>query len=141
MTGPSLAPILIPILGTLSLAAWLIVVFLAGRHLSRQAVTLRPATKAVPGPRQSAEGGLGQRPAMTRHSDAPTPLSSSRVKSWPSQPARLRPIRPWRSAGNRELMPRAHDSLHGRRSFPCGAQLALAGARIRRLKAANQARR
>lgn len=48
MTGPSLAPVLIPIVGTLSLAAWLIVVFLASRHLGRQAVTPRPTTKAVP---------------------------------------------------------------------------------------------
>ncbi len=36
MSGPSLAPILIPIVGTLSLVAWLAGVFLAGRHLGRR---------------------------------------------------------------------------------------------------------
>ena len=37
MNGPSLAPILIPIIGTLCLIAWLILVFLAGRHADRPA--------------------------------------------------------------------------------------------------------
>jgi hypothetical protein len=37
MNGPSLAPILIPIAGTLLLIAWLALVFLAGRHTSRHA--------------------------------------------------------------------------------------------------------
>lgn len=37
MTGPSLAPILIPIIGTLCLVAWLILVFRAGRHAGRPA--------------------------------------------------------------------------------------------------------
>jgi hypothetical protein len=32
MNGPSLAPILIPIMGTLLLIVWLILVFLAGGH-------------------------------------------------------------------------------------------------------------
>jgi hypothetical protein len=31
MTGPSLAPIIIPIVGTLCLIAWLVVVFYAGQ--------------------------------------------------------------------------------------------------------------
>ncbi|MGH3288814.1 MAG: hypothetical protein ACRDPD_29745 [Streptosporangiaceae bacterium] len=35
MDGPSLAPILIPVVGTLLLIAWLILVFLAGRHAER----------------------------------------------------------------------------------------------------------
>jgi hypothetical protein len=37
MDGPSLAPILIPIIGTLCLIAWLLLVFLAGRHADRPA--------------------------------------------------------------------------------------------------------
>jgi hypothetical protein len=37
MNGPSLAPILIPIVGTLCLVAWLILVFLAGRRADRPA--------------------------------------------------------------------------------------------------------
>jgi hypothetical protein len=37
MNGPSLAPILIPIAGTLLLITWLILVFLAGRHAGRPA--------------------------------------------------------------------------------------------------------
>ncbi len=43
MTGPSFAPILIPIVGTLSLVAWLIVVFRAGRDSAGPARTRRPA--------------------------------------------------------------------------------------------------
>ena len=35
MNGPSLAPILIPVIGTLLLIAWLSLVFLAGRHSER----------------------------------------------------------------------------------------------------------
>ena len=35
MNGPSLAPILIPIIGTLCLVAWLLLVFLAGRDGDR----------------------------------------------------------------------------------------------------------
>ncbi len=65
MSGPSLAPILIPIVGTLSLIAWLAVVFLAGRQLSGTAASPRPAAEAVPAPRQPADAGLGQRPAVT----------------------------------------------------------------------------
>jgi DNA-binding transcriptional LysR family regulator len=38
MNGPSLAPILIPIVGTLLLIAWLSLVFLAGRHAERPGV-------------------------------------------------------------------------------------------------------
>jgi hypothetical protein len=37
MNGPSLAPILIPIIGTLCLIAWLLLVFLAGRETGRPA--------------------------------------------------------------------------------------------------------
>jgi hypothetical protein len=35
MNGPSLAPILIPIIGTLCLIGWLLLVFLAGRQADR----------------------------------------------------------------------------------------------------------
>jgi hypothetical protein len=35
MNGPSLAPILVPIMGTLLLVTWLILVFLAARHADR----------------------------------------------------------------------------------------------------------
>jgi hypothetical protein len=35
MNGPSLAPILIPVIGILCLIAWLLLVFAAGRHASR----------------------------------------------------------------------------------------------------------
>ncbi len=38
MDGPSLAPILVPIIGTLLLIAWLILVFLADRHAERPGV-------------------------------------------------------------------------------------------------------
>jgi hypothetical protein len=38
MNGPSLAPILIPIIGTLLLIAWLSLVFLAGRQAERPGV-------------------------------------------------------------------------------------------------------
>jgi len=44
MNGPSLAPILIPIIGTLLLIAWLSLVFLAGRHAERPSA--RPGTDA-----------------------------------------------------------------------------------------------
>ena len=37
MDGPSLAPILIPVIGTLLLTACLAIVFLAGRHTDRPA--------------------------------------------------------------------------------------------------------
>ena len=39
MNGPSLAPILVPIIGTLLLIAWLLLVFLAGRWCSWPAAT------------------------------------------------------------------------------------------------------
>ncbi len=45
MNGPSLAPILIPIMGTLLLIGWLILVFLAGRHADR------PTVRSGVGPR------------------------------------------------------------------------------------------
>ena len=35
MDGPSLVPILVPIIGTLLLIAWLSLVFRAGRHAER----------------------------------------------------------------------------------------------------------
>jgi hypothetical protein len=44
MDGPSLALILIPVAGTLLLAAWLVLVFAAGRHAERPAAAIRPDT-------------------------------------------------------------------------------------------------
>jgi len=44
MNGPSLAPILIPVIGTLLLIAWLALVFLAGRHAGRPGVAARSDT-------------------------------------------------------------------------------------------------
>jgi len=45
MNGPSLAPILIPVAGTLLLVAWLVLVFAAGRHAERPAAAaIRPDT-------------------------------------------------------------------------------------------------
>ena len=46
MNGPSLAPILIPVIGTLLLIAWLALVFLAGRPSERPTVrsTVRSGT-------------------------------------------------------------------------------------------------
>jgi protein-S-isoprenylcysteine O-methyltransferase Ste14 len=41
MDGPSLAPILIPVAGTLLLIAWLALVFWAGRHAERPTVAVR----------------------------------------------------------------------------------------------------
>jgi hypothetical protein len=38
MNGPSLAPILIPIIGTLLLIVWLTLVFLADRHAERPSI-------------------------------------------------------------------------------------------------------
>ncbi len=38
MNGPSLAPILVPVTGTLLLIVWLILVFRAGRHADRPSV-------------------------------------------------------------------------------------------------------
>ncbi len=65
MSGPSLAPILIPIVGTLSLVAWLLVVFHVGRPPSGTAAPPRPAARAVPAPRQPADASPGPRPAVT----------------------------------------------------------------------------
>jgi hypothetical protein len=41
MNGPSLAPILIPVIGTLLLIVWLILVFAAGRHAERAGIRER----------------------------------------------------------------------------------------------------
>jgi hypothetical protein len=62
MTGSTLAVILIPPAGTIFLAAWLAVVFYAGRdHLGPDA-TRRPAAKALARPRWLS--GVGQTPAQ-----------------------------------------------------------------------------
>jgi hypothetical protein len=45
MNGPSLAPILVPIMGTLLLVTLLLLVFLAGRHADR------PSARSGTGPR------------------------------------------------------------------------------------------
>jgi hypothetical protein len=44
MNGPSLAPILIPVIGTLLLITWLSLVFRAGRHAERPSVAVPPDT-------------------------------------------------------------------------------------------------
>jgi len=41
MSGPSLAPVIIPIVGTLCLIAWLVVVFYAESRASRDGIQLR----------------------------------------------------------------------------------------------------
>jgi hypothetical protein len=62
MSGPSYAPILIPIAGTISLLAWLALVFYAGRdHPRGPAATRRPAARAPARPRRLA--GARQTPA------------------------------------------------------------------------------
>ncbi|HLK78414.1 MAG TPA: hypothetical protein VKU77_32795 [Streptosporangiaceae bacterium] len=48
MNGPSLTPILVPVAGTLLLIAWLILVFVAGRHAERPAAATRPAAAIRP---------------------------------------------------------------------------------------------
>lgn len=48
MDGPSLAPILIPVAGTLLLVAWLVLVFAAGRHAGQPAAVVRPAAAIRP---------------------------------------------------------------------------------------------
>jgi len=62
MTGPALAAILIPPAGTICLAAWLALVFYAGRdHPHGPDATRRPAAKALARPRWLP--GAGQTPA------------------------------------------------------------------------------
>jgi len=51
MTGPSFAPIIIPIVGTLCLIAWLVVVFYAERHAWREGIQ-----PLVPGQDAGADG-------------------------------------------------------------------------------------
>jgi hypothetical protein len=58
MTGPSLAPLIIPIAGTLFLTVWLALVFYAGHHPRR----------AAGHPAPGHEGPDGARPADTGHS-------------------------------------------------------------------------
>ena len=48
MNGPSLAPIVVPIAGTLLLVAWLVLVFAAGRHDERPAPVVRPTAAIRP---------------------------------------------------------------------------------------------
>ncbi len=47
MSGPSYAPILIPVAGTIFLIAWLLLVFHAGRHRDGTSAARRPARKKV----------------------------------------------------------------------------------------------
>ena len=68
MTGSTLAVILIPPAGTICLAAWLALVFCAGRdHPHRPDATRRPAAKALarsrwlPGARQTPVQRIGAR--------------------------------------------------------------------------------
>jgi hypothetical protein len=65
MTGPSLAPLIIPIAGTLFLTAWLTLVFFAGR------LPRRAAGHPAPGPE-------GPGPAGTPHS-SPQRIGDVRV--------------------------------------------------------------
>ena len=51
MTGPSLAPLIIPIAGTLFLTAWLALVFYAGRLPRGPPAIRRPATEVPARPR------------------------------------------------------------------------------------------
>jgi len=73
MTGPSLAPLIIPIVGTLFLTAWLTLVFYAGRHPQRAAGHPaagrddRPSAMSalrLPGQRPTDMAG----PSINRHS-------------------------------------------------------------------------
>ena len=68
MTGSTLAVILIPLTGTISLVAWLALVFYAGRdHPHRPDATRRPAAKTLawprwlPGARQTPVQRIGAR--------------------------------------------------------------------------------
>ena len=64
MTGPALAAILIPPAGTICLAAWLALVFYAGRHHpSGPAATRRRAARAPARPRWLAGARQDARPA------------------------------------------------------------------------------
>jgi hypothetical protein len=74
MTGSSLAPILIPAVVVISLAAWIFMVYHADSHpyWRGQATTLKQ-------PRSSAPSAAGQRPELsrrqatsTRHAEDPT---------------------------------------------------------------------
>ena len=76
MTGPSLAPLIIPIAGTLFLTAWLTLVFYAGR-LPRRAVGHPAPGHEGPGPAAVAASRLPgahpadvASPANTRHSSS-----------------------------------------------------------------------
>ncbi len=74
MTGPSLAPLIIPIAGTLFLAVWLALVFYAGRLPRGTAGNTAPGHEG-PGPAALAASRLPgahpadmASPASTRHS-------------------------------------------------------------------------
>ena len=74
MTGPSLAPLIIPIAGTLFLTVWLSLVFFAGRRPRRAAGHPAPGHEG-PGPAALAASRLPGAhpadvagPANTRHS-------------------------------------------------------------------------
>jgi hypothetical protein len=84
MTGPSLAPLIIPIAGTLFLTAWLTLVFYAGRLSRRAAGHLAPGHEG-PGPAALAASRLPGAhsadvagPADTRHS-SPERIGDVRV--------------------------------------------------------------
>jgi hypothetical protein len=66
MSGPSYAPILIPIAGTVFLIAWLLLVFHAGRHLDGTSAAARR-----PGRRKLVRPAAGP----------------GRPAAWPSAPA------------------------------------------------------
>ena len=82
MTGSSLAPLIIPIAGTLFLTAWLTLVFYAGRRPRGAAGNPAPghgspgpaalAAPRLPGAPPTDTGRLRQTPAIPGHSGAET---------------------------------------------------------------------
>ena len=78
MTGPSLAPLIIPIAGTLFLTAWLTLVFYAGRRPGGPPTIRRLATKVPARP-----------PWLPRACQAPTRRISP-AQQTPAMPCRGR---------------------------------------------------
>jgi hypothetical protein len=82
MSGPSYAPILIPIAGTIFLVAWLLLVFHAGRHLDgTSAAARRPVKKIAARPRRLT----GAVRAQARRIQPIRPISRpGQPAAWPS---------------------------------------------------------
>lgn len=84
MTGSTLAAILIPPAGTICLAAWLALVFYAGRdHPHGPDATLRPAAKALARPRW-LPGAPGRRPPGGSGRVAVPAARSGNATGWPA---------------------------------------------------------